>query len=328
MTSPAQDHERPPSGSRRGFLLNPRFQLKYTGLLVSVVLFVMVVLGVVIWQTASVATDQAQLAATQAERALKEAATSAKVLRMSAASYGDEAGELGSTLDQALAEIDREHARNLAEVAARRADVEAQRQRMLYLLVGGGTLLLIVLSVLGIFITQRIVGPVHRLKRLCRQVGTTRLTIGEGLRKGDELGDLFDTFVQMTYSLKALQTGRLVTLDATIERVRAGSPPAEVMEGLRALRAQLCLGLSEAETLRPSMLPSPPTSMLPTPPKAVETSKAAEASKAAEGSGTVETSKAAEGSGAVEASKAVEAANSKAVETSKAVEGSEAVQNS
>ncbi|WP_437596133.1 HAMP domain-containing protein [Sorangium sp. So ce590] len=250
MTSPAQDHATARPAPRRKLLLNPRFQLKYTGLLVSVVLAVMAVLGLVIWQTASVANEQAQYAATQAELALKEAANSAKILKMSTAALGGDNAELDSTLDEELEKTNREHERNLAEVAKRRAEVEGLRQRLLNILVGGGVFLLVVLGVLGIFITQRIVGPVHQLKRLCRQVGTTRLTIGGGLRKGDELGDLFDTFVQMTYSLKALQTGRLATLDAAIERAESEKVSAEVLEGLRALRAQLCLGLSEAETVR------------------------------------------------------------------------------
>ncbi|AUX24369.1 hypothetical protein SOCEGT47_049060 [Sorangium cellulosum] len=248
MTSPAQDRTTPRSPSRRRLLLNPRFQLKYTGLLVAVVLAVMAALGLVIWQTAGVATEQARIAATQAERALTEAANSASILKMSAAALGGD--ELGSTLEQELEKTNREHQQNLAEVAARRAHVEEQRERLLYILVGGGALLLLVLGVLGVFITQRIVGPVHQLKRLCRQVGTTRLTIGEGLRKGDELGDLFDTFVQMTYSLKALQTGRLATLDAAIEKAEAQNASAEVLAGLRALRAQLCLGLDESEAVR------------------------------------------------------------------------------
>jgi nitrogen fixation/metabolism regulation signal transduction histidine kinase len=250
MTSPAQDRATARPAARRKLLLNPRFQLKYTGLLASVVLAVMVALGLVIWQTASVANEQARYAATQAELALNEAANSAKILKMSTAALGGDGNELGNTLDEELEKTNREYERNLAEVAKRRADVEALQGRLLGILVGGGAFLLAVLGVLGVFITQRIVGPVHQMKRLCRQVGTTRLTIGEGLRKGDELGDLFDTFVQMTYSLKALQTGRLATLDATIERAEAESASAEVLAGLRALRAQLCLGLSESEAVR------------------------------------------------------------------------------
>ncbi len=118
MTSPAQDRATARPASRRKLLLNPRFQLKYTGLLVSVVLAVMVALGLVIWQTASVANEQARYAATQAELALKEAANSAKILRMSTAAMGGDGAELGSTLDEELEKTNREYERNLAEVAS------------------------------------------------------------------------------------------------------------------------------------------------------------------------------------------------------------------
>jgi len=259
MPLPAQAPTKHASRRRRNYLLNPQFQLKYTGLLVLVVFVILAVLGTVIWRTSSIASDEAQSAVTQAEIAFKESATSARILRMSAAAYGSDAPDLGRTIEQGLAEVDRKSESNLAEVAARRASVEELRQRMLFLLIGGGLTLVVILGVLGIFITHRIVGPVHRMKRLCRQVGTSRLSIHEGLRRGDELEDLFDTFVQMTYSLKSLQTGRLASLDAALEKAEEEGVSPEVMSRLRVLRAQLCLGLTEAENLhRPSLMHLPP----------------------------------------------------------------------
>jgi HAMP domain-containing protein len=252
VTSPASTPLKPTSRRRkRSYLIDPRFQLKYTGLLVGVVIAVMAALGVVIWTTAEVASVNAKNATTQAERALKESSTSAHILKMSAAAYATDSPELGRTLDEELAEIDREYERSLAEVGQRRAEVEQQRQRLLYTLLGGGGTLVILLSVLGIFITHRIVGPVVRLKRLCRQVGTSRLNVKVESRKGDELTDLFNTFGQMTYSLKVLQAGRLATLDATIERAGAEGASPELLEGLRALRAQLCLGLGAEHAQSP-----------------------------------------------------------------------------
>ncbi len=230
----------PPPRHQRRYLIDPRFQLKYTGLLVGVVLSVIVVLGAAIWRTASVASAQAALASEQAERALKEAATSAKLLKSSASGYDDP--NLAKSLDDDLAAIDREQAKNLAAVQAQRAEVERQRRNMVLLLGAGSGLLVAVLGVLGVFITHRIVGPVFRLKRLLRQVGTARLSISRRLRKGDELEDLFETFVQMTHSLEALQIGRVQTLRATIAKAEAADVPHEVMAGLKALDAQLSLG--------------------------------------------------------------------------------------
>ncbi|MBL8720842.1 MAG: HAMP domain-containing protein [Myxococcales bacterium] len=228
-----------PRRRTRRYLVDARFQLKYTGMLVGVVLSVMIVLGVFLFQTARVASTHASFAADQAERALKESAASAKLLKMNA-SY-DEA--LGKSLDADLAALDAEYKKNLDDVQARRRDVEQQRQRLSLLLALGSLVLLASLSVMGIFITHRIVGPVYRMKRLLRQVGTARFSVKEKLRRGDELEDLFETFVQTVHSLEALQAGRRLTLDATIEKARKAGVPADVMHGLEALHAQLSLGL-------------------------------------------------------------------------------------
>jgi nitrogen fixation/metabolism regulation signal transduction histidine kinase len=238
----------PPGGTSprrrvRGYLVDPRFQLKYTGLLVGVVLAVMLALGLVIWRTAETASAHARLATSQAEKAMLESQTSSRITRQNALAQAADSPDLLKMLEEEIAQVDREAEKNLADVKQRGRDIEAQRQRMIGLLVGSGVALVLLLGVMGIFITHRIVGPVFKLKRLLRQVGTSRLGVKERLRRGDELEDLFDTFLQMTYSLTALQRGRLATLDATIRKAEATGAAAEVLDGLRALRAQLCLGL-------------------------------------------------------------------------------------
>jgi nitrogen fixation/metabolism regulation signal transduction histidine kinase len=106
-----------------------------------------------------------------------------------------------------------------------------------------GVVLLSVLFILGIWVTHKVVGPVHKLKRLLRRVSTGRLAVSERLRRGDELGDLFDTFLQMTWSLRAQQSGRLATLDDAIRRAEATNADADLRAILSALHAQMALGL-------------------------------------------------------------------------------------
>ena len=53
-----------------------------------------------------------------------------------------------------------------------------------------------------------------------------------------------ETFLQMAHSLEALQAGRRATLDSTIAKAEKAQVPPEVMSGLRALHAQLSLGLA------------------------------------------------------------------------------------
>jgi nitrogen fixation/metabolism regulation signal transduction histidine kinase len=229
----------PPHAQRslRRYLLNPKFQLKYTAYLVVVVLAVMGALGVVIFNIANASADNAQFAAAQAETALKESQTTSKVLRSVAASEPALLSLLGEDLDAQ----DKQYEKNLAEVQRRKAEVAQSRERLFYLLVGGGTVLLVLLVVMGVFITHRIVGPVFKMKRLLRQVATGKVVVKERLRKGDELSDLFETFLQMSLSLKVLQLDRIATLDSAIESAEKANVAPEVMDKLKAVRAQMRL---------------------------------------------------------------------------------------
>jgi nitrogen fixation/metabolism regulation signal transduction histidine kinase len=242
-TTPPKPHSGAPRYRRRNYLIDPRFQLKYTGLLVAVVLAVMLLLGVQIARSANVASSYAQLAATQAERAMKESHTSSKLARQNVLTNAGDNPILLQVMEEELAATDRQAEKDLEAVKLERVEVELHRREMRDQLIGAGIALTVLLTSMGIFITSKIVGPVYKIKRLLRRVGTGRLAIKERLRKGDELEDLFDTFLQMTYSLKALQSGRMATLEATMETARATNASPEVIEGLQALRAQMALGL-------------------------------------------------------------------------------------
>jgi nitrogen fixation/metabolism regulation signal transduction histidine kinase len=247
----------PDARRKKSYLLDPRFQLKWTGYLVVVVVLVMTGLGFVIARTAGRASDTASLAVRQAEKAFEESRSNNILARRTVQLAGGENLALQTIMDESLAEVDKEAEKNLADVRSRQADIARDRKNLQLLLAGTGILLLILLTAMGVVITHRIVGPVHKMKRLLRRVSTGRLVIEERLRRGDELEDLFDTFLQMAYSLRAQQTARLATLDGTLRRAELTSTPVEVLDGMRALRAQMMLGL---EPRRPSM--RPPSSVL------------------------------------------------------------------
>jgi nitrogen fixation/metabolism regulation signal transduction histidine kinase len=239
----------------KSYLLDPRFQLKWTGYLVVVVVCVMTALGFVIARTAGHASDTASLAVREAEKAYEESKSNNILTRRTMQLAGGDNPALQAVMDESLGEVDTQSERNLADVRNRQADIASDRQNLRVLLLGTGAALLVLLTLMGIVITHRIVGPVHKMKRLLRRVSTGRLAIEERLRRGDELEDLFDTFLQMTYSLRAMQTARLATLDTTLRRAEELSTPQEIIDGMRALRAQLVLGL---EPRRSTTYPPPP----------------------------------------------------------------------
>lgn len=245
-----------PDARRKGsYLLNPRFQLKWTAYLVVVVVLVMASLGVVIMRTASHASDTALLAVEQAERATEESRTNSQLAKQSVLLAAPDNAALATVMDESLGELDAKVEKNLADVRARQREIATDRRNLQVLISGAGVALVALLFAMGIVITHRIVGPVHKMKRLLRRVSTGRLVVDERLRKGDELEDLFDTFLQMTYSLRAMQSARLATLDATIKRAEASGAARDVLEGMRALRAQMVLGI---EPRRGSVRPPPP----------------------------------------------------------------------
>ena len=243
-----------PERQKTTYLLDPRFQVKWTSYLVIVVVLVMGGLGIVIAQTAGYASDTAELAVAQAERAFQESKANSALTRGDVQLAGNGDPNLTKILEESLAEEDAKSAKNLADVRSRQIDIQKNRRNVQLMLVAAGLALVLLLSIMGIFITHRIVGPVHKLKRLLRRVSTGRLAIEERLRRGDELEDLFDAFLQMTYSLRAIQGARLKTLDDTMRRAEATGAAEDVLAGLRALRAQMVLGL---EPRRPSVLPPP-----------------------------------------------------------------------
>ncbi|HVH45223.1 MAG TPA: HAMP domain-containing protein [Labilithrix sp.] len=244
------------SRHNKSYLLDPRFQLKWTGYLVVVVVFVMAGLGFVIARTAGHASDTASLAVKQAEKAYEESKSNNILTRRTMQLAGGDNPALQMVMDESLNEVDAQSEKNLADVRSRQADIAAGRRNLQNLLIGAGVALVVLLALMGILITHRIVGPVHKMKRLLRRVSTGRLVIEDRLRKGDELEDLFDTFLQMTYSLRAMQIARLATLDTTLRRAEATETPDDVLDGMRALRAQLVLGL---EPRRSTTNPPPST---------------------------------------------------------------------
>jgi nitrogen fixation/metabolism regulation signal transduction histidine kinase len=241
---------------RKKYLVDARFQLKWTSYLVVVVVLVMAALGYVIARTAGHASDTASLAVKQAEKAYEESKSNNILTRRTMQLAGGDNPALQTVMDESLNDVDAQSEKNLAEVRRVQSEIVADRKNLQLLLAGAGVSLVALLAIMGIIITHRIVGPVHKMKRLLRRVSTGRLVIEERLRKGDELEDLFDTFLQMTFSLQAMQSARLATLDGTLRRAESeAATPPDVIEGMRALRAQLVLGL---EPRRASVIPPPP----------------------------------------------------------------------
>jgi len=177
----------------KNYLLDRRFQLKYTGMVLLVTVAVASVLGYIAYDFSKGQTEAftAQLAAQP-------------------------------DLDDATA-ADLEQFANDEDRKVRNA------------IVVGVMLLTIALGLTGILVTHRVVGPAYRMKRLFAHVGEGHLQVNTGIRKGDELQDLYRSFAEMVESLREQRTEDVERLEATVARMEAAGVESAYVTELRSL---------------------------------------------------------------------------------------------
>ncbi len=229
----------PPKRLLRNYLLDPRFQLKYTAMICGVAVVLMSGLSVVIVRIADSASKEASIAVHQAESAFRESKTSAEIVHTNALMAAADNPELVSQINADLLAANGRLELSLAESRNRTVAIEANRKNIRVVLGLSGFMLVFLLGLAGIVITHKLVGPIYKLKRLLRVVGSGRLDIHERLRKGDELEDLFDTFLQMVVSLRTAQRSEIQYLDEALAEADASHLAPEARAKLTALRKRM-----------------------------------------------------------------------------------------
>lgn len=208
MTAQAEHVARPSwiPGARqrrlRNFLLEPKFQLKYTGMVVAVTVVVASVLGYIALQYSMGQTQALNMQMMELKRAQGE--------------------ELD---DQFIADM---------ESYARSEDERIRNSVILGILV-----MTLALGFTGVIVTHRLVGPAYRLRSLLNGIGAGRLKVGFGLRKGDELQHVFEAFRAMVVALREAHSGDIARLDAAIEKAQASGVSEDVIADVRAVRDRL-----------------------------------------------------------------------------------------
>jgi HAMP domain-containing protein len=99
----------------------------------------------------------------------------------------------------------------------------------------GVLILTLVLGLTGIMVTHRVVGPTYRMKRLFAHVGEGRLEINTGIRKGDELQELYHSFAEMVESLRDRRSEEIEQLEETLVKMQAAGIQSDYITELRAV---------------------------------------------------------------------------------------------
>jgi nitrogen fixation/metabolism regulation signal transduction histidine kinase len=269
----SQGTEGSPAGGRhqrrfRNYLLDARFQLKYSSYLVGIAFALSAALGVILWRTSNEVIGQSREAVRVAEgsvvvgeqvvdrgrKVVQESQKVSAVVRMNIVKdpdYGDTPGLLAAfqedadKQDERLADQQRELEAQSKQLKQQSLDLKRQAEliehkhkslslALLFIL----TLLVLGVGFAGIIVTHRVAGPIFKMKRQIRDLGEGSLRVPSPLRKGDELVDFFDAFRGAVMSLRDNQQKEIALLDQAIENLKSKSDEADLAE-LRALREEM-----------------------------------------------------------------------------------------
>lgn len=176
----------------RNYLLDRRFQLKYTGMVLLVTVSVASGLGFMAYR-------------------LSQRQTEALTAQVAAQPY-----------------LDAQTANDLEEFA------KQEDRKIRNAIIVGVLILTLVLGLTGIMVTHRVVGPTYRMRRLFAHVGKGRLEINTGIRKGDELQELYRSFAEMVESLRDQRSEEIEQLEQTLIKMEAAGVQSAYVTELRA----------------------------------------------------------------------------------------------
>jgi methyl-accepting chemotaxis protein len=242
MTTSAQPAPAaPPKYKRsvRNYLLDAKFQLKWTGRILFVAIGISALMGVFLYRTSREVTQQSQKVIAQGNALINESQKNSDLVKMQIKDQYADSPELAATFNKSADDLDKQLQAKHAALEAQAAETRGQQQTMMLSLVAGLSLLVILIGLLGIYFTHKVVGPIYKMKMLLRQVGDGKLNFQGRLRKGDELQDFFEVFNTMVERLKQRQAAEVEELDAAMAEAKASGASDAAIAKIAQVRDEM-----------------------------------------------------------------------------------------
>jgi nitrogen fixation/metabolism regulation signal transduction histidine kinase len=247
----------------RNFLLDRHFQLKYSGFLVAIALFLSASLGVILWNTSQklIAQSRSSVALGEeiVERGRNLLAESQKVnsvVRMNIVeAYADDPALLdvfqgeSTRRDELLQQGQKQIEDNSRSLRTQSLMIEREYVFFAAVIVSALVLLVLGVGVAGVVVTHKIAGPVFKMKRLLGELAKGHFHVVARLRKGDELQYFFDAFNDAADQLRRRQEDEIAQIDLVLQSLPEngqGDAPgvAGARDRLQALRDNMRVSLA------------------------------------------------------------------------------------
>jgi nitrogen fixation/metabolism regulation signal transduction histidine kinase len=205
--------------SIKNYLIDSRFQLKYTSYIVIIALLISGAIGSVLYKTSQELVGASAKVVEESNKVVEENRKVSDVVRMNITKdpiYNDNP-ELKDSIAAETTKSDKQIEEQQAQLVRQQAQLLAGQRTMLLSLVGSLGIMVVLLGLLGIFVTHKVAGPIYKMKMLLRQVGEGKLKFEGRLRKGDELQDFFESFATMVERLRERQAMEVENLEKAME---------------------------------------------------------------------------------------------------------------
>jgi nitrogen fixation/metabolism regulation signal transduction histidine kinase len=231
--------------SVRNYLLDAKFQLKWTGRIIVVALFISGVMGVFLYQTSQKVTQQSHKVIAQGDALINESQKNSDLVKMQIRDQYADAPELAAAFKQSSDDLDKQLQQKKQNLVLEAQATRDQQTTMMVSLIVGLTLLVVLIGLLGIYFTHKVVGPIYKMKMLLRQVGDGKLNFQGKLRRGDELQDFFEVFAAMVEKLKDRQASEVSELEAAMEEAKKTGASDAAIAKIAAVRDEMKAALGK-----------------------------------------------------------------------------------
>ncbi len=213
--------------SFKNYIVDSRFQLKYTSMIVGISIAISAPLGAFLWRTSEKVVAESQ-------KVVEESKKVSEVVSLQISKdpvYGSDP-ELATAFGS-------ESTSAADKVQARQKSLAREQRTMMRTLIGALGLMVLLIGLLGIYFTHKVAGPIYKMKLLLTQVGEGKLTFYGKLRKGDELQDFFETFATMVEKIKSRQQREVDALEAAIEAAKKSGASEDAIAKIRGVRDEM-----------------------------------------------------------------------------------------